>query len=57
MKYWFDKEEKNQRFPPRHRVEPIPPGQSFEELTAKHGKPFGPFDQERILPYSGGKQP
>ena len=50
--YWFKREELDNRYPPRRRPEPTPPGQSFEELTAAHGKPNGPFDKERILPYS-----
>ena len=50
--FWFANEEKNRRYPPRYQHDPIPPGQSFEELTAAHGKPNGPFDKERILPYS-----
>jgi len=50
--FWFTEEEKNRRYPPRRRPEPIPPGQSYEELTAAHGKPNGPFDKERILTYS-----
>jgi hypothetical protein len=31
------------------------PGQDFDTLTAKHGKPFGPFEKERQLPYRGMK--
>ena len=29
-----------------------PPGQSYEELFAKHGRPFGPFEAGRQLPYN-----
>ena len=50
--YWFAKEEQNRRYPPRRRPDPIPPGQSFEEMTAAHGRPNGPFDKERQLVYS-----
>ena len=42
---------KEERFPPGRRSPPIEPGQSYEELTAKHGRPNGPFDKERQLPY------
>ena len=54
MGYWFKQEEQNNRFPPRRRPDPIPSGQSFEELTAKHGRPNGPFDKERQLIYRAG---
>lgn len=50
--YWFKREEQDRRYPPRRRPDPIPPGQSFEELTEKHGRPFGPFDKDRQLIYS-----
>lgn len=32
------------RYPPRHKVEPPPEGQDFDTLTAKHGRPRGPFE-------------
>lgn len=38
-----------------YRHSKIDPGQDFEALTEKHGRPFGPFDKERQLPYKGGK--
>jgi len=55
--FWFTEEEQNKRYPPRRRPDPTPPGQSFEELTAKHGRPNGPFDKERQLPYSAVERP
>jgi hypothetical protein len=57
MSYWFKLEEQNKRFPPRRRPEPIPPGQSYVELTANHGRPNGPFDKERQLPYGASPAP
>jgi hypothetical protein len=55
MSYWFKLEDQNKRFPPKHRVPPPPPGQSYEELMEKHGRPHGPFDKERQLPYSAAR--
>lgn len=28
-------------------------GQSYEEMFAKHGRPFGPFEDGRQFPYAG----
>ncbi len=39
------------RFPPRRPDGNIPPGQSYFEMVEKHGKPNGPFDPGRQLPY------
>ena len=55
VSYWFKQEEQNRRYPPRRRPDLPPSGQSFEELTAKHGRPNGPFDKERQLPYSAAE--
>ena len=41
----------NERYPPRRRSPAPAPGQSYTELVAKHGRPFGAFDKERQLPY------
>lgn len=46
---------KEGRYPPRSKASPIEPGQDFQTLTEKHGRPFGPFDKERKLPYKGTK--
>jgi hypothetical protein len=43
------------RYPPRSKAPPIEPGQDFQTLTEKHGRPHGPFDKDRKLPYNGGK--
>jgi hypothetical protein len=56
MSYWFKREDENKRFPPRRRHAPIPPGQSYEEMLEKHGRPFGPFDKDRLLPYSAKEE-
>jgi hypothetical protein len=40
------------RFPPRHQSPKVEDGQDFFTLTEKHGRPFGPFDRERQLPYA-----
>jgi hypothetical protein len=51
MGYGFGKDDYKDRFPPRRRSPPPDPGQSYGELFEKHGRPFGPFDKERELPY------
>jgi hypothetical protein len=43
------------RSPPRVNYPPIPKGQDYFSLTAKHGKPIGPFDKDRQLPYKAVK--
>jgi len=39
--------ENEERFPPRSRLPAWPEGQDFESMTAKHGRPIGPFEKER----------
>jgi hypothetical protein len=39
--------ENEQRFPPRSRPSRLPEGQDFESLTAKYGRPIGPFEKGR----------
>jgi hypothetical protein len=39
--------ENEERFPPRYRLPAWPEGQDFESMTAKHGRPIGPFEKER----------
>ncbi len=34
-------------------IEHAPPEADFFELTAKHGRPHGPFEKTRQLPYKG----
>jgi hypothetical protein len=43
--------ESEQRFPPRYRLPGCPPGQDYESLTAKHGRPVGPFEKDRHHSY------
>lgn len=43
---------KPDRFPPRHKWPTTKEGQDYFTLTEKHGRPNGPFDRERQLPYS-----
>lgn len=51
------RDDNRDRFPPRRTDGKIPPGQSYVELFEKHGRPFGPFDKERQLPYSAARRP
>lgn len=40
------------RFPPRRKWPKTEEGQDFATLTAKHGRPFGPFEMHgRQRPY------
>jgi hypothetical protein len=39
--------------PPRRRHPTWAEGENFFALTAKHGRPHGPFERERQLPYRG----
>ena len=43
----YAEEDPDTRVPPRERKEGPPPGEDFDTLTSRHGKPRGPFDQER----------
>jgi len=47
--------ENAKRYPPRHRAPPIPSGEDFATLTAKHGRPVGVFEHDRQHVYEGGK--
>jgi hypothetical protein len=44
-------EENDYRSPPARKWPKIEKGQDFFTLTEKHGRPNGPFDRERQLPY------
>jgi hypothetical protein len=44
-------QENEERFPPRSRPSRLPEGQDFESLTAKYGRPIGPFEKGRCHPY------
>ena len=44
-------EENDVRFPPTHHQPRLPPEESFESMTAKYGRPFGPFEKGREHPY------
>jgi hypothetical protein len=39
---------------PIRRHEPWAEGQDYFSMVEKHGRPNGPFDKERKLPYKGG---
>jgi hypothetical protein len=39
--------ENEARFPPRNRLPSCPEGQDFESMTAKWGRPIGPFEKDR----------
>jgi hypothetical protein len=39
------------RYPPRNHHPRAPTGHDFESLTAKHGRPVGPFEKGRQHPY------
>lgn len=41
------------RFPPKYIAPAWEPGQDYFTLTEKHGRPRGPFDDGRELPYKG----
>jgi hypothetical protein len=43
------------RCPPRVKHPSTPDGQDYYSMTAKHGRPIGPFERDRQLPYKGGK--
>jgi hypothetical protein len=36
-----------ERFPPRYRLPAWAEGQDFETMTARHGRPIGPFERDR----------
>jgi hypothetical protein len=40
-------QENEARFPPRNCLPPCPEGQDFESMTAKWGRPIGPFEKDR----------
>jgi hypothetical protein len=45
------KQENEERFPPRYRLSPWPTEQDFDAMTAKHGRPIGPFEKDRRHSY------
>ena len=40
---------------PGRRLPPWPEGEDYFALMEKHGRPNGPFDKERKLPYRGSQ--
>ncbi len=38
---------------PGRKLPPWPEGQDYFSMLEKHGKPHGPFDPDRQLPYRG----
>jgi hypothetical protein len=57
MGFGFGFDDFKKRYPPRRRMAPPDPGQSYFEMVEKHGRPFGPFDKERKLPYDARPVP
>ncbi len=49
----FKREDRGDKYLPRRQAPKIEKGQDFFSLTEKHGRPNGPFDKERKLPYRG----
>jgi len=45
------------RFPPRNLPSRPPEGQDFESMTAKWGRPIGPFEKDRRHPYRASGTP
>jgi hypothetical protein len=47
----------DERYPPRARggfkAAAFPEGEDYFSMMEKHGKPIGPFDKDRQLPYKG----
>jgi hypothetical protein len=48
-------QEDEERFPPLNRLLPCPAGQDFESMTAKYGRPIGPFEKDRHHPYRASR--
>jgi hypothetical protein len=44
-------QENEARFPPRNHLSRCPEGQDFGSMTAKYGRPVGPFEKGREHPY------
>jgi hypothetical protein len=45
--------EDDERYPPKQRGPKTELGQDYFTMLEKHGRPYGPFDKERVLPYRG----
>jgi hypothetical protein len=52
---WPRSRTNDERYAKRYRSTPIEPGQDFQSMTAKHGRPVGPFERDRQHGYNGGK--
>lgn len=55
--YWQHPSTFSDEYPWQKRARPgfkpsnTPPGETYDELVARHGRPIGPFENGRQLPY------
>lgn len=52
---WRARQDESRPQRPARRHAPIPEGQDYDSMVAKHGRPYGVFEPGREHPYRGCK--